>query len=292
MANELDMLLASVPPRDKTDFADFQAKFLDRKPGCLSAEDLIRLAFGLADSQAAQDGQAHLKTCDSCRAVHDAYKQGLEEEESTRTVDGSLLDEFSTNREPRKGTHPPASPRPSSLLAPGSESVSLTDIGAMIEDGRWEEALALLLPCLPELLEAVGLDQARSEDFFQFVSQRLASGQGLPPNGLPGWLEDFARTELHLRTLPRRLASHELETIRNRCALLTIRESSGEPPATREFLTLALTQEIRSCEQLDLLRLKNPSLQSRISDLECRDLIKRGRKQSRRFVPLFPTMIN
>jgi hypothetical protein len=295
MANELDMLLASAPPRDAADFAAFEATFLGRKPDCLSTADLIRLALGQAEPGAARNGRAHLTTCDSCRAIHDAYKQGLEEEEPPITTAGSLLDEFSAKGERMTGllpTSPPASPHPSSPAASGSQSISLTNVGAMLLSGRWEEALELLRPCLAEFLDAVGLDPARSEDFFQFIRRRLASGPGLPPSGLPGWLEDFARTELSLRALPRRLEPHECEAVRNRCALLALRESSGEPEATRKFLTFALSQGVRSCEQLELIRLKTLSPEVSISDVECRDLIKRGRKQSKRFTPLFPAMTN
>jgi hypothetical protein len=291
MSNELDMLLASAPPRDAADFAGFEARFLNRQPGCLSTGDIIRLSLGQADPRMAEDGQSHLKTCDTCRAIHDAYKLGLDEEESL-PAGGSLLDEFSAKGERMTDLVPVPSPAPP-LAGPshasGSQSISLTNIGALLLGGRWEEALALLRPCLPEFLEAVGLDPLQSEGFFQFLHERLASGRGLPSSGLPGWLEDFARTELALRALPRRLAPLEWETIRHRCALLTLRESSGEPAATRDFLTRALNQGVRSCEQLDLIRLRDPSAQSRISDVECRDLIKRGRKQSKRFAPLFPT---
>src|SRR5262245_20115110 len=78
MTDERELLLSSLPPAE-ADWAEFEARFLGKKPDCPLTADLIELAQGEAAPDAAARLREHLKGCDYCRGWAEAYRQGWDE---------------------------------------------------------------------------------------------------------------------------------------------------------------------------------------------------------------------
>ncbi len=104
-------------------------------------------------------------------------------------------------------------------LSTGLSSVVLTDIHTLIGVGRIQEALQLLHPYLPDVLEAVGLDQTLVDRLTQFLIERCSVEPRQIPASLPEWLQSFAREKLLFDSLPHQPTPEDWTTLVGHCAL-------------------------------------------------------------------------
>src|SRR5262249_36156756 len=204
---------------------------------------LIELAWGQAAPQTAARLQAHLQRCDCCRAWVEA-----------------------------------AAPSSPVVASTGLSSVVLSGFFTRLLAGRTQEALQILRPYLPDVLEAVGLDPALAERLWQFLLQRIENDPHGPAALLPDWLRDFAREALRCDALPRHPGPDEWEPVLTRCALRNVLTSSEEPHEVRRFLQTALDHGVDSAGGLDLFRLSTGSGSVAVSAVECRRLIRKVRR--------------
>jgi hypothetical protein len=302
MIGERELLTRSLPP-EGPGWAEFEARFLGKKAGCPLTADLIELAQGQAPADTAARLHSHFAECESCKNWFAAYRAGYENPAASTLTDvpsGSLLDVFSAPPRPRPAP-PVSAPPPKAEARPsappgkatsgpsgreGFSSVVLTGIFTMYVAGRTQEALQRLRPYLPDLLEAVGLDPALHDRLWQFIGQRLDKEPDQPPL-FPDWLQDFARETLSLDELPCRPSAGEWDPVLTRGALRTVQASADEPEEVRQFLQEALVHGVESAEGLDLVRLSAAPFRTGISEVECRRLIRKVRKEQHRVSRLF-----
>ena len=117
----------------------------------------------------------------------------------------------------------------------GHEPTNFTQLAI---ERRWPELQERLRPCLPELIQFVGLKGASSDDLLQFLLKRAQSA-GVGPlrfrELLPGWLEEYAgRMRL---SPPRPLRPEDWVTFIRRAAVRLVLDAvpSGEPGWARMF---------------------------------------------------------
>jgi hypothetical protein len=279
MTSERDLLLSSLPPEEGADWEEFESAFLRKKPGCPLTGDLIELAQG----QDLPEVAGHVAGCDGCRALVEAYRCGWEEKGGDPPAPtGSLLETFADGFE----SAPPVAPRPSDSAAMGPNSVVLTGIFTMLLAGRTEEALRLLQPYLPDVLAAVGLDPALSDQLGLFLRQRLRAQPRSAPAPCPEWLRDFAREVLHFDELPCQPAPQEWRPVIARCALRTVQSSAEETPQVRQLLTAAVERGVTNPAYLDRLRLSAEPAGA-VTAEECRRVIRKVRREEDRVARLF-----
>jgi hypothetical protein len=215
------MLVESLPVRPGNPaWPAFAAGLLGRTEQCPPVVALMELAAGRPTGEAAEL-EAHLAGCAYCRAWYRGFVRPLGAAAMTGSLQVLHEKTVAAPAEPAgepvmaAAPAPPAAPR----ARPGLEaSRSLADTFMRATDA---EAVAQLRPFLADLLGDVGLapEPERAEAFWQFLQRRLDGGGRLPPEGLPGCLEAFAREELRLRALPCRLTAEGWERVFERCAL-------------------------------------------------------------------------
>jgi hypothetical protein len=293
MTSERDLLLYSLPPEGGADWDEFEAAFLGKKADCPPTADLIEAALG----QPPESLRVHLAACDACRAWFDAYRRGLEEaggEPEPGAPRGSLLEAFADGFETREASPLPpalapteAAPAAAGFASPSeSGSIVLTGIFTMLLEGRTEEALQLLRPYLPDVLEAVGLDPSLADRLWGFIRQRLRGEPRSSPGSGPQWLREFARESLQFDDLPYRPNPDDWKPVIARCALRTVGNSPEEPEEVRRFLQAAIEHGVANSANLGLFRSAHPS-RAGISEEECRWVMKKVRAKEKRVSRLF-----
>jgi hypothetical protein len=302
MTTERNQLFLSLPFADPNG-EEFEAHFLGKTPACPLTADLIALAQGQADAEVAARVRPHLGICAYCSRWFKAYTEGWEETTDdsppNSSPQASLLDLFSAGsrgrgqpaeaplREaPEEQTSTRALPPRATPPSDGPSSVVLTGIFTMLLAGRTEEALQRLRPYLPEILKALRLDPLLADRLWEFILDRLQQRPARAPLS-PGWLREFAQGTLPAAAVACLPESVDLDPVLARGAIRAVQTSPEEPAAVRDFLGAALEKGVQSPLELDLFRLSGDAAASRISDVECRFLIKKIRKEQNRVARLF-----
>jgi hypothetical protein len=215
------MLVESLPIRsDSPTWAEFAAQLLGRGDGCPSMVALIELAAGRLPAEQAGEVRDHVGSCSYCGSWYRGYTRPLADEPMSASL--RLLREQTVAAPPAPAEQPVAAPVEVPRLLttrdrPALEaSRSLADTFMRASDA---EAIDELRPFLGELLADIGLAPELAESLGGFLDRRLQAAAQFPASGLPGWLEEFAREELHLRSLPCRLGPGDWDRVFERSAL-------------------------------------------------------------------------
>jgi len=308
MLNERDLLWQSLPPVGDAEWADYEKTFLGKTAECPPTAELICYAEnrGLEPAAAGKIRQ-HLPGCRFCSLWVESYRQGLEEDEADLTSSpprpGSLLDVYCSHDErvesgPSSCPPPPLPPQAKKTSSSSSttatattvtkkkqqqqqdhnSSMVLTGFATLIKVGRMSQALEMLHPHLPDILEAVGLDPDLAGQLREFIQSQLEDDPNRASSPISDWLQSFAREELRHPELLRNPEPEEWRPWLARGAFERVKADSSEP-AVQEFLQEALNRQMDSPEGLELLRAEDREYEVKIPAHVCRELIRKVRQQ-------------
>lgn len=274
MVTERDLLRACLTP-EAAGWAEFEKELLARTADCFPTGELIEFAEGTVGAGTATRIRLHLPGCPHCSSWVSAYRDALSSEETEILVpspSGSLMEAFASRHvnPPRTG---------------GLSNMVLTGFATMFLAGRTREALDLLQPHLPDILEAVGLDPALSDRLRKFIRDRVERDEKLASSPFPQLLRTFAREELQRQALDEP-ASEDWQPVLVRGAFRTVQSAATEGPV-RDFLQTALDRGLSEPAGLELLRLEEDVYANAISAQTCRDLINKVSKHQDRLSRLF-----
>lgn len=285
MTTERDLLLDSLPPEEGPAWKEFEAAFLGKAPGCPPTTDLIELAQGQANATAAARLRQHTAGCARCRSWLEAYHRGWEEDDEAppRAQEAALLETFATGL----GASSLASAAPAAPSADqGPNSVVLTGIFTMLLAGRTEEALGLLRPYLPDVLEAVGLGPGLAGQFWEFLLDRLHHQPRAAHASCPDWLRAFAHEKLGYDELPCEPRPEDWRPVIARCALRKVQAGPEETEEVRRLLQMAIDRGVTNPSYLDVLR-RSAIPAGAVSGEECRRIIRKVSREEKRVARLF-----
>jgi hypothetical protein len=269
MTSEIALLADSLLPEDPR-WEEFDRAVPTKGVDCPLTVELIEFAQGRCDALTADRVERHRRECRYCRLCLDVFLKQLPPASST----------------------PQGETRAGGLSATaGNESdgemssLVLTGFATMFMAGRTHEALELLQPILPDILQAVGLEPDLCDQLRQFVRQRLEESTRRAPPPFPSLLRDFARERLERDVeMPRN--AEALRPIFVRGALRAVHADTRDP-AIQAFLQDAIDRGMISAEGLDLLRLEEETYATQIQARDSRRLINRVSKHERRLAELF-----
>jgi hypothetical protein len=268
--SERDLVLESLPiTADSEQWRQFEAQVLGRTEGCPATTKLIDY---LCDPGTDKTGEVafHLQSgCRYCNSWYRGYTRPPEAEPMAAVQEVLRRHAVPVSAEPESVGQPVApetttAPQPAEAERPAlwpwsEESQSLAHSFMRADD---PQAIRALRPFLSNLLDYVGLDRELEGQFARFLDRQVQ----VPPSGLPGWLDQFAREDLGLRALPLRLRPKDWKRAFLRLALDYL---ASNPPRERASVGLDRVQSVFDRVRQDPVRCA--SLYAEPPDWETRD---------------------